>query len=154
MEQAHSLTLDQLKEVCRNATPSCVLLEGLSLEGVDKTELCPNAGLYIREVKPFHILSFSDCALLQLFHTGMNIVFKYISFHQVGKRVAECGGAALIVDYGEELGSSAKEDAENAEENVGNTNDKKEESQPVKRIERDTLRAFRHHKQVHPLVRV
>ena len=74
LEQAHSLTLDQLKEVCRNATPSCVLLEGLSLEGVDKTELCPNAGLYIREVKPFHILSFSDCAVLQLFHTGVNIV--------------------------------------------------------------------------------
>ena len=27
-----------------------MLLEGLDLEGVHKTELCPNAGLYIREV--------------------------------------------------------------------------------------------------------
>ena len=44
-------TPDLLQELCRNATPSCVLLEGLTLEGVDKTELCPNAGLYIREVK-------------------------------------------------------------------------------------------------------
>merc|ERR1712013_540779 len=37
--------------ISRNATPSCVLLEGLDLEGVHKTELCPNAGLYIREVR-------------------------------------------------------------------------------------------------------
>ena len=36
--------------ISRHATPSCVLLEGLNLEGVQKTELCPNAGLYIREV--------------------------------------------------------------------------------------------------------
>ena len=64
--------------------------------------------------------------------------------------MAEYGGAALIVDYGEELGSIIEE-VENAEEN---TNDEKEEGQPVKRVERDTLRAFRHHKQVHPLVSV
>jgi len=99
--------------ISRNATPSCVLLEGLDLEGVHKTELCPNAGLYIREV---------------------------------GKRVAECGGAALIVDYGEEQGEvvegGVEEQVEGDEEKKGSSG---------RRIERDTLRAFRHHKQVHPL---
>merc|ERR1719367_364259 len=110
--------------ISRNATPSCVLLEGLNLEGVEKTELCPNAGLYIREV---------------------------------GKRVAECGGAALIVDYGEEEGEevrSAKEEVANAEdENFGNAeeNVKNTREVEVKSTERDTLRAFRHHQQVHPL---
>jgi len=115
--------------ISRNATPSCVLLEGLDLEGVHKTELCPNAGLVIREV---------------------------------GKRVAEYGGAALIVDYGEEKGEeleSAKgeeEEVQNTEDqSLGNVGEKVENSEEKKglekRIERDTLRAFRHHKQVHPL---
>ena len=83
-----------------------------------------------------------------------------VPFQQVGKRVAECGGAALIVDYGEEQGEevgSSKEGVENSEEkNLGNAEDKfgnaNEKEGQVKRIERDTLRAFRHHKQVHPLV--
>merc|ERR1719376_43765 len=100
--------------ISRNATPSCVLLEGLDLEGVHKTELCPNAGLVIREV---------------------------------GKRVAEYGGAALIVDYGEEKGEeleTAKVEDEEKEQSLGNATEDKEG--PVKRIERDTLRAFRHHK--------
>ena len=66
---------------------------------------------------------------------------------QVGKRVAECGGAALIVDYGEEQGEvvegGVEEQVEEYEEKKGSGG---------RRIERDTLRAFRHHKQVHPLV--
>ena len=80
--------------------------------------------------------------------------------------MAECGGAALIVDYGEEEGEevrSAKEEVANAEdENIGNAEEKNfgnaEENVKntreveVKRTERDTLRAFRHHQQVHPLV--
>ena len=73
-------------------------------------------------------------------------------YFQVGKRVAEYGGAALIVDYGEEKGEEL-ETAKGEEEKVqslGNATEK--EISPVKRIERDTLRAFRHHKQVHPLV--
>ena len=82
--------------------------------------------------------------------------------YQVGKRVAECGGAALIVDYGEEEGEEvggAKEEVGNAEvKNLGNAEEEvgsaNEKEGPVKRIERDTLRAFRHHKQVHPLVSV
>ena len=66
---------------------------------------------------------------------------------QVGKRVAECGGAALIVDYGEEQGEVVEGGVEEQAEGDG---EKKGSS--GRRIERDTLRAFRHHKQVHPLV--
>ena len=70
---------------------------------------------------------------------------------QVGKRVAECGGAALIVDYGEEQGEVVEGgDEEQVEEQVERDEEKKGSS--GRRIERDTLRAFRHHKQVHPLV--
>ena len=65
----------------------------------------------------------------------------------MGRRVAECGGAALIVDYGEEQGevveNGVEEQVEGDEEKNGSSG---------RRIERDTLRAFRHHKQVHPLV--
>ena len=86
-----------------------------------------------------------------------------MSLYQVGKRVAEYGGAALIVDYGEEKGEeleSAKgeeEEVQNTEDqSLGNVGEKVENSEErkglEKRIERDTLRAFRHHKQVHPLV--
>ena len=80
-----------------------------------------------------------------------------LSVHcQVGKRVAEYGGAALIVDYGEERGEEI-ESAKGEEEEVQNAEDQSlanaEEKEGLeKRIERDTLRAFRHHKQVHPLV--
>ena len=65
--------------------------------------------------------------------------------------MAECGGAALIVDYGEEhggeLGEQEEEEAEKATANVGDG----EEKPLIRKVERDTLRAFRHHKQVHPL---
>ena len=70
--------------------------------------------------------------------------------------MAEYGGAALIVDYGEERGEEI-ESAKGEEEEVQNAEDQSlanaEEKEGLeKRIERDTLRAFRHHKQVHPLV--
>ena len=67
--------------------------------------------------------------------------------------MAECGGAALIVDYGEEHGEELgeeeeeQEEAEKATANVGDG----EEKPLIRKVERDTLRAFRHHKQVHPL---
>ena len=69
--------------------------------------------------------------------------------------MAECGGAALIVDYGEEEGVQVvqEDNVVNAEKNNAgkeNVSRKIEE----KRMERDTLRAFRHHRQVHPLVSV
>ena len=68
--------------------------------------------------------------------------------------MAECGGAALIVDYGEEhgeeLGEEQGEQEEEAEKATANVGDG-EEKPLIRKVERDTLRAFRHHKQVHPL---
>jgi NADH dehydrogenase [ubiquinone] 1 alpha subcomplex assembly factor 7 len=76
--------------LARHGTPSCVLLDRVpGAEKAARLELCPPAGLAVREVS---------------------------------RRLAAQGGAALLVDYGEAGGG-----------------------------DRDTLRAFKDHRQVDPL---
>ena len=52
-----------------------------------------------------------------------------------------------ILELGEEQGEQEEEEAEKATANVGDG----EEKPLIRKVERDTLRAFRHHKQVNPL---